>query len=79
MPSFDIVRKTTPSESFRVNAVRGMFGLQEKEIQEHFSGTFALPDKWRTTNIARSSQLGKTSSYGGIVSNNHITFSFEYL
>ena len=36
-------------------------------------------NKWRTTHIGRVSKLGKTSFYNGIISNNRITFSFEYL
>ena len=35
--------------------------------------------KWRTTNIGRMGKLGKTSSCIRTVSNNRITFSFEYL
>ena len=61
MPSFDIVRKTTPSESFRINAVRGMFGLEAKEIQEHFCGNFALPEKWNIGLIVGRSGTGKTT------------------
>lgn len=61
MPSFDIVKKIVPSESFRVNAVRGMFGLQAKEIQEHFSGNFALPEKWNVGLIVGRSGTGKST------------------
>lgn len=61
MPSFDIVRETTPSESFRVNAVRGMFGLQDKVIQEHFTGDFTLPEKWNVGLIVGRSGTGKST------------------
>lgn len=61
MPSFDIIRQTTPAESFRVNSVRGMFGLQTKEIQEHFRGNFALPEKWNIGLIVGRSGTGKST------------------
>ena len=61
MPSFDIIRQTTPTESFRVNSVRGMFGLQTKEIQEHFCGNFALPEKWNIGLIVGRSGTGKST------------------
>lgn len=61
MPSFDIVRTSTPRSSFRVDSVCGTYDLQQKTITEHFKGEINLPDKWNVGLIVGRSGSGKTT------------------
>jgi hypothetical protein len=46
MPSFDIVRESKPSKSFRVASVMGKFDLDSNHIREHFVGNIDIPKEW---------------------------------
>lgn len=61
MPHFDIIRKSTPNESFRVKAIIGQYDLQESNTIEHFVGSIDLPDKWNIGLIVGRSGSGKTT------------------
>lgn len=61
MPHFDIIRKSTPNESFRVKAIMGQYDLQESNTIEHFVGSIYLPDKWNIGLIVGRSGSGKTT------------------
>lgn len=61
MPYFDIIRKSTPNESFRVKAIMGQYDLQESNTIEHFVGSIDLPDKWNIGLIVGRSGSGKTT------------------
>lgn len=39
MPSFDIIRKSQPTKTFRVASVMGTYDLQENSVCEHFTGS----------------------------------------
>ena len=61
MPSFDILKESTPSKSFRVASIIGRFDLQSNKISERFSGTINIPDEWSIGLIVGASGSGKTT------------------
>jgi ABC-type lipoprotein export system ATPase subunit len=61
MPHFDIVKTSTPSNSFRVAKIKGLFDLQNDHNEEHFSGDIVLPEKWNIGVIVGPSGSGKTT------------------
>ena len=61
MPSFDIIRKNTPKQSFRVKSVMGTFDLQTHNIEERFKGSFDLSNDWQIGVIVGNSGTGKTT------------------
>ena len=61
MPTFDIVREATPTESFRVKSVMGQYDLQESNTTEHFVGSIDLPEQWNIGLIVGRSGSGKTT------------------
>ena len=61
MPSFDIIKKTDLSNSFRVNAIKGKFDLQDNNIKEQFIGDIDLSKDWNIGVICGHSGTGKTT------------------
>lgn len=61
MPSFDIVRTSQPTDSFRVQSIIGTYDLQQQHVTEHFTGNIELPDKWNIGLIVGRSGSGKTT------------------
>lgn len=61
MPSFDIVRTSQPTDSFRVQSIIGTYDLQQQHVTEHFVGNIELPDKWNIGLIVGRSGSGKTT------------------
>lgn len=61
MPHFDIVRKATPSDTFRVKSVMGMYDMTTSAVEEHFEGDLELPDEWTIGLIVGRSGSGKTT------------------
>lgn len=62
MQSFSIVKKSIPSESFRVAAIKGKFDLQTDEIVERFNGVLDIDDKpWQIGVIYGASGTGKST------------------
>lgn len=58
---FDFEKRSKIDETFRVQKIRSMFDLQNKESVEHFKGHINLPDKWQIGVIVGASGTGKTS------------------
>lgn len=77
MPSFDIVRKNRPSNSFRIANVIGQFDIQPQNYDEHFVGDITLPDKWQVGVIFGNSGTGKTTIAKELFNKNYIT-KFDY-
>jgi ABC-type nitrate/sulfonate/bicarbonate transport system ATPase subunit/GNAT superfamily N-acetyltransferase len=77
MPSFDIIRKSNPKESFRVASVIGTFDLQSKNIVEHFQGNIEIPNKWQIGLIVGNSGTGKTTIAKELFPDSYIT-NFSY-
>ena len=62
MPSFDIVKKTHPSDTFRVQSVIGAFDLDVNHLDEHFQGNIDIEGKeWNVGLIVGGSGTGKTT------------------
>lgn len=73
MPSFDIIKKSSPELTFRVSSVIGKFDLQNKEIVEHFKGDIQLPEQWSIGLIVGKSGTGKTTIAKQLFKNSYIT------
>lgn len=61
MPTFNIVRETRPSKTFRVASVLGKFDLPSEHIIETFSGNIDIDDNWQIGLIVGKSGTGKTT------------------
>ena len=62
MPSFDIVKTTKPSDSYRVQSVIGAFDLDNAKLDEHFQGNIDIEGKeWNVGLIVGGSGTGKTT------------------
>jgi ABC-type ATPase with predicted acetyltransferase domain len=61
VPHFDIIKQSTPSDSFRVAKIKGLFDLQNDHNEEHFTGDITLPEKWNIGVIVGPSGTGKTT------------------
>jgi len=77
MPSFDIVRQTQPTKSFRVASVRGTYDLQDEEIVEHFVGNIDLPNEWKIGLIVGASGTGKTTIARELFPNSYV-MQYDY-
>lgn len=61
MQNFDILKRSTPGESFRVKSIMGKYDLQTSTIEEHFKGSIDLPQEWNIGLIVGRSGSGKTT------------------
>ena len=77
MPSFNIVKKSKPAESFRVASVIGKFDLNSNKIEESFVGNIELPKKWQIGLIVGASGTGKTTIAKELFPKSYIT-NFKY-
>ena len=77
MQSFDIVRKSTPSNTFRVAAIKGTFDLQSESVEERFVGQIDLDYDWQIGLIVGNSGTGKTTIAKELFPDAYIT-NFTY-
>ncbi len=62
MPSFDIVKKSEPQQTYRVSSVLSAFDLDISKVKEHFKGSIDIEGKdWNIGLIVGSSGTGKTT------------------
>lgn len=62
MPTFDILRETSPQKSFRVDAVRSMFDLADAVVRERFAGNLDIENRdWNVGVIYGASGSGKST------------------
>ena len=61
MPSFDIVKESVPSNSFKANKIRADFDFQSESITEHFVGNIEFPDDWKIGVVYGMSGTGKST------------------
>jgi hypothetical protein len=47
MPTFDIVKRSQPKQSFRVASIMGKFDLQSDSIEERFVGNIDINENWQ--------------------------------
>jgi len=77
MPTFDIIRKSKPTKTFRVASVIGKFDLQNEQIQERFVGNIDIDSDWQIGLIVGNSGTGKTTIAKQLFPESYITH-FEY-
>jgi energy-coupling factor transporter ATP-binding protein EcfA2/GNAT superfamily N-acetyltransferase len=77
MPTFDIVKKSQPSKTFRVASVMGKFDLQSEQIQERFVGNIDIDLEWQIGLIVGNSGTGKTTIAKQLFPDSYITH-FHY-
>lgn len=77
MPTFDIIKESSPPKTFRVASVIGKFDLQSEKITEQFKGDISLPEKWQIGLIVGKSGTGKTTIAKQLFPESYIT-SYEY-
>ena len=77
MPTFDIIKESKPSKTFRVASVIGKFDLQSENIVEHFKGDINLPEQWQVGLIVGKSGTGKTTIAKQLFPYSYVT-SYEY-
>lgn len=62
MPSFDIIKNWVPEQSFRTEAIKSQFTLQDIKLQKRFTGAIPIEDKdWKIGLIVGRSGTGKSS------------------
>lgn len=62
MPSFDIVKTTTPENTFRASAIINNFDLDVSHLGEHFKGNIDIDGKeWNVGIIVGGSGTGKST------------------
>lgn len=61
MPHFDIIKRSAPSESFRVKSIMGSYDMTAAHTEEHFVGDIELPADWNIGLIVGRSGTGKTT------------------
>lgn len=62
MPSFDIIKTSSPEKTYRVSAVLSAFDLDIEKVKEHFAGSIDVEGKeWNIGLIVGSSGSGKST------------------
>lgn len=72
MPSFDIVRKWDPPESYRAQAVKSQFTLHDVKLEKRFKGTLNIGKNWQIGVIVGRSGTGKTTIAKELFTNEYI-------
>lgn len=77
MPHFDIVRKNSVKNTFRVSKIEADFDIKPEHSNEHFEGNIEIPEKWNIGVIVGGSGTGKTTIAKEIFGDQYIT-NFQY-
>lgn len=77
MPTFDIVKESTPQKTFRVASIIGKFDLQSNTIRERFCGSIDIDEEWQIGLIVGKSGTGKTTIAKQLFEEAYIT-SYQY-
>lgn len=77
MPTFDIIKKSQPTKTFRVASVMGKFDLKSEQIQEQFVGNIDIDSEWQIGLIVGNSGTGKTTIAKNLFHDSYI-INFEY-
>jgi len=78
MPSFDIVKKSKPKESFRVSSVLNAFDLDIEKVKEHFIGNIDIEGKdWNVGLIVGGSGTGKSTIANEVFGNHFMQYDYK--
>lgn len=77
MPDFNILRETTPSNSYRVASVIGRFDLPSACVREEFKGSLDTPPCWQIGLIMGRSGTGKSTIAKELFPDSYIC-NFDY-
>lgn len=77
MPHFDIVRKNSVKNTFRVSKIEADFDIKPEHSNEHFEGDIEIPEKWNIGVIVGGSGTGKTTIAKELFGDQYIT-NFKY-
>lgn len=77
MPSFDIVKKSDPKDTYRVNPVYADFDVKPEHSREHFVGEIKFPENWQIGVIVGGSGTGKSTIAKELFKDDYIS-GFEY-
>ncbi len=78
MPSFDIIKKSNPVETFRVSNVLNTFDLNIEKVKEHFKGSIDIEGKeWNVGLIVGGSGTGKTTIASEVFGNHFMTYDYK--
>lgn len=77
MPHFDIVRKNSVKNTFRVSKIEADFDIKPEHSNEHFEGDIEIPEKWNIGVIVGGSGTGKTTIAKELFGDQYIT-NFHY-
>lgn len=77
MPHFDIVRKNSVKNTFRVSKIEADFDIKPEHSNEHFEGDIEIPEKWNIGVIVGGSGTGKTTIAKEFFGDQYIT-NFQY-
>ena len=78
MPSFDIVKQSNPSKTFRVSSVMGAFDLEIDHIRERFKGNIDIEGKdWNVGLIVGGSGTGKSTIAKEVFGEHFVDFEYN--
>jgi ABC-type ATPase with predicted acetyltransferase domain len=78
MPSFDIIKKSKPKETFRVSNVLNTFDLKIEKVKEHFKGSIDIEGKeWNVGLIVGGSGTGKSTIAKEVFGNHFMEYDYK--
>lgn len=78
MPSFDIIKKSNPEETYRVSSVVNAFDLKIDKIKEHFKGEIDIEGKeWNVGLIVGGSGTGKSTIANEVFGDHFMTYDYK--
>lgn len=78
MPSFNIIRKSKPKESFRISNVLNAFDLDIDKVTEHFKGSIDIEGKeWNVGIIVGGSGTGKSTIANEVFGNHFMKYNYK--
>jgi len=78
MPSFDIIKKSKPDETFRVSNILNAFDLDIEKVKEHFKGSIDIEGKdWNIGLIVGGSGTGKSTIANEVFGSNFMEYDYK--
>jgi len=78
MPSFDIVKKSKPKQTFRVSNVLNTFDLDIEKVREHFKGSIDIEGKeWNIGIIVGGSGTGKSTIANEVFGDHFMNYDYK--